>query len=408
MGIEAEIAIIRRDLQNLKERETSSGTGTLHDPVTLDANADTLLSLSTQELGLDTQAANRVLAGPTSGAAAVPTMRALVAADLPAATTSAQGAVELATDAETQGGTDPDRAVTPAGLRSDVPTTPAASRGVRLDANGDVLLPAGGDVLPDGATDTDHGIDKRLRDVSGPVGVGDYGYNPAQIFTPSTWYLGTSAPLDDFFANNLGTIWSVVADCTQYQYVYSFPSWLYLRSDYNGGTYPNHAIWQTAIPSHAANDYYWMRALIANASTFNARIGIVLMQSDLKAGAAIWIKWVAASLYAQIETASYSSADAWLSQANAKTSSVAYTTDWTSRWTGTQVYADVLQPQAAALRVGASTVRTYTNQGLIMSKIQVNSFSLTFTPAYLFLFVEGNLSDRIVGLFDWVGKNIII
>jgi hypothetical protein len=60
-----------------------------HNAITLDANADTLLSLSTQELGLDTQTANRVLAGPTSGAAAVPTFRALVAADIDIARTQA-------------------------------------------------------------------------------------------------------------------------------------------------------------------------------------------------------------------------------------------------------------------------------------------------------------------------------
>jgi len=54
-----------------------------HDPVTLDANADTLLSLSSQELGLDTQSANLVFAGPGSGGAAVPTFRSLVFADIP-------------------------------------------------------------------------------------------------------------------------------------------------------------------------------------------------------------------------------------------------------------------------------------------------------------------------------------
>jgi hypothetical protein len=57
-----------------------------HALVSLDANADTLLSLSTQALGLDTQAANRVFAGPTAGAAAVPSFRALSLADLPLAT----------------------------------------------------------------------------------------------------------------------------------------------------------------------------------------------------------------------------------------------------------------------------------------------------------------------------------
>jgi len=55
-----------------------------HAAVTLDANADTLLSLSTQALGLDTQTANTVFAGATSGGAAVPAFRALVAADIPA------------------------------------------------------------------------------------------------------------------------------------------------------------------------------------------------------------------------------------------------------------------------------------------------------------------------------------
>jgi hypothetical protein len=56
----------------------------LHDAVTLDANADTVLSLSTQQLGLDTQTANTVFAGPATGAAAVPTFRALTEDDLPA------------------------------------------------------------------------------------------------------------------------------------------------------------------------------------------------------------------------------------------------------------------------------------------------------------------------------------
>lgn len=56
----------------------------IHNPVTLDANADTILSLSTQQLGLDTQAANTVFAGrATVGAAQVPTFRSLVALDIP-------------------------------------------------------------------------------------------------------------------------------------------------------------------------------------------------------------------------------------------------------------------------------------------------------------------------------------
>jgi hypothetical protein len=51
--------------------------------VTLNAAVDTFLSLSGQQLTLDTQTANLVWAGPTTGAAATPTFRALVVADLP-------------------------------------------------------------------------------------------------------------------------------------------------------------------------------------------------------------------------------------------------------------------------------------------------------------------------------------
>jgi len=56
-----------------------------HDVITLDANADTLLSLSAQELGLDVQGINKVLIGPVSGGSAVPTFRILDEADIPVA-----------------------------------------------------------------------------------------------------------------------------------------------------------------------------------------------------------------------------------------------------------------------------------------------------------------------------------
>jgi hypothetical protein len=54
-----------------------------HAPVTLDTNADTLLGLTGQLLGLDTQAMHKVLIGPVSGADAAPTMRVLEASDIP-------------------------------------------------------------------------------------------------------------------------------------------------------------------------------------------------------------------------------------------------------------------------------------------------------------------------------------
>jgi len=55
-----------------------------HAAVTLDGDAAVLLDLSTQEIGLDTQNANTVFAGPATGAANEPTFRALAAADIPA------------------------------------------------------------------------------------------------------------------------------------------------------------------------------------------------------------------------------------------------------------------------------------------------------------------------------------
>jgi hypothetical protein len=54
-----------------------------HAPVTLAADADTLLGLTGQQITLDAQAANTALMGPTSGANADPTFRAIGATDLP-------------------------------------------------------------------------------------------------------------------------------------------------------------------------------------------------------------------------------------------------------------------------------------------------------------------------------------
>lgn len=69
-----------------------------HSAVTLDVNADTLLSLSTQALGLDTQTANLVFAGPGSGAAAVPTFRAVVDNDIPDTITASNYLLTSGTD----------------------------------------------------------------------------------------------------------------------------------------------------------------------------------------------------------------------------------------------------------------------------------------------------------------------
>lgn len=55
----------------------------LHNPVSLAADIDAIASISAgQQLSLDNESANLIFAGPTTGAAADPTFRALVAADL--------------------------------------------------------------------------------------------------------------------------------------------------------------------------------------------------------------------------------------------------------------------------------------------------------------------------------------
>ena len=79
--VDADIpAAIMRDSEH-----TGIGDGAPHQAaLTLSTSGDTLLGLAGQALSLDTQAANIVLAGPATGAAAAPTFRAVVAADIPA------------------------------------------------------------------------------------------------------------------------------------------------------------------------------------------------------------------------------------------------------------------------------------------------------------------------------------
>jgi hypothetical protein len=87
---------------------------------------------------LDMAASSRILGRTTAGAGLVEELTgAQAAAIVAAATTSAQGAVELATTAETQTGTDAVRAVTPAGLAA---TSIAKSIGV---ATGDLVTFSG-------------------------------------------------------------------------------------------------------------------------------------------------------------------------------------------------------------------------------------------------------------------------
>jgi hypothetical protein len=67
----------------LAERLTDVEGAGGHDEVTLAADAETVLNLSDQEIGLVAQNANEVFAGPDAGADADPAFRALVADDIP-------------------------------------------------------------------------------------------------------------------------------------------------------------------------------------------------------------------------------------------------------------------------------------------------------------------------------------
>ena len=89
------------------DSEVSAAVTASHAAVTLGADAGALLGLSTQELTLDSQAANIVFAGPAAGAAADPTFRALVAADLVVTMTRE---VRIATTESTHGASAPNDA----------------------------------------------------------------------------------------------------------------------------------------------------------------------------------------------------------------------------------------------------------------------------------------------------------
>ncbi len=76
-----------RTLGTLLGRGGGIGGGAGHDPVSIGTDAAVLLNIGAadepQEINFETVSANYVLSGPTSGGAAVPTFRVMVAADLP-------------------------------------------------------------------------------------------------------------------------------------------------------------------------------------------------------------------------------------------------------------------------------------------------------------------------------------
>lgn len=91
----------------------------------------------TLTLGKANQSADTVYAGPASGASAAPAFRSLVAADLPAATSSAQGAVQLAGDL-----TGTSSAPKVAGLQGNAVAATAPAANQVLTWNGTAWAPA--------------------------------------------------------------------------------------------------------------------------------------------------------------------------------------------------------------------------------------------------------------------------
>ena len=103
-------------------------------PLTFSASVSAA-GVATITTGLDTQAANRIFAGPTTGSSATPTFRALVAADLPVATAGAPGAIQPGTGLTvTAGGV----------LNHSNATTAGIYTKVSIDAQGHIVT---GDVL---------------------------------------------------------------------------------------------------------------------------------------------------------------------------------------------------------------------------------------------------------------------
>ena len=103
-------------------------------PLTFSASVNAA-GVATITTGLDTQAANRIFAGPTTGSSATPTFRALVPADLPVATAGATGAIQPGTGLTvTAGGV----------LNHSNATTAGIYTKVSIDAQGHIVT---GDIL---------------------------------------------------------------------------------------------------------------------------------------------------------------------------------------------------------------------------------------------------------------------
>jgi hypothetical protein len=81
LGVGADTYVLIADAAQATGLKWGAAGG--HNPVTIAAALDAILALAGQELDLDVQGANKVIAGPATGAAAKPTARLLVDADIP-------------------------------------------------------------------------------------------------------------------------------------------------------------------------------------------------------------------------------------------------------------------------------------------------------------------------------------
>jgi len=364
-----------------------------------------------------TQAANTVLAGPASGADAAPTFRALDGADLPAITLAELNAV--VTDATLDDSGDPrdpnaHAASHQHGGADEVATaTPAANDIPKLNAGGDLALPAGGDVLPEGETAVARGINNGLEQVSGPRGTRDYGYNPAQVIVPrEDRYLGSTdgTGRDDFFRNNItpngNAMWSQVAGCEYRFAVYSPSSYLQLISGSNTDPTPNHAVLQTAITGHSSGNRYECRFGI-NTALVNSVVGWIMMSSDLQTGVGWWQEYNFSAATTQLFFRLYSSANPWLdplAYPTAKTSSVAWTTDWTNIYTSSVYEPFALSMPTLGARIFSSQSEAWVGVSGFRTSLRVAVALTGFAPAYIFLFTQGNSSTSIYSQIDFTGR----
>jgi hypothetical protein len=239
-------------------------------------------------------------------------------------------------------------------------------------------------------------------------------FAPASVlYDLSTWTLGTNMG-DDFLVDNIGSNgtgqwqwWPGAEAPSDAPYSYSRPSWLRVNSKYNADSSPSHAILYCPIAG-GVNNYYWCRMISSLKRGQSSRVGFVVMNSTRTTGGAFWIFYNSSTSRMQLIAATYSDSTPWLSHANALTSNVAYTTGWTTRFTSQE-----FDPFAvSAPIVGVRTLSTSTDfvcteaTGVGLFRLALVS-SFNFTASHIYLFVEGNLSERKAAFYDFVGVGII-